>query len=256
MRAQHPGFNDYEVPSSNFDRARIELATPFHYIDIKLDTAGVNFIVPIAGNFLYIDAATTGSATIELNNQYSDNEAPFTINPGFALKATFTKLRMNWAAQPGKIIRIMYSTDDSVVPSNTGISLSTINNGLTNPAAFYESGYSYGAGYKGNSLLGVNTPDTIVAPAANLNGIILWNAEAYAAATGASVQMSFLAKAAAPANNVDGDVLALVGFYSGSSGNSCKLSRPVRIAAGKGLYYIEGGAAATISARHAEYTLL
>lgn len=119
-------FKDYEH-GPNFDRARSQIATPFQYVDIDLDAAASNQIYNVSGDFLYVDAASTGSVTLELNNQYNDPSAPFFAQPGFGLAALFKQLKLSWTAQPGKFIRLMYSTGDRVVPTN-----STTVNGYVN----------------------------------------------------------------------------------------------------------------------------
>lgn len=115
---QTPNFNGYES-GVDFDRARSQIATPFLYVDIALDTQTSNSILNISGDFLYLDSASTGSVTIELNNQYSDKEAPFYASAGFGINATFKQLKLSWVAQPGKFVRFIYSTGDRVVPTNS-----------------------------------------------------------------------------------------------------------------------------------------
>jgi hypothetical protein len=130
-------FKDYERGPS-FDRARSQIATPFQYLDIDLDTATSNQIVNVSGDFLYVDAASTGAVTLELNNQYNDPSAPFYAQPGFGLAALFKQLKLSWSAQPGKFIRLMYSTGDRVVPTNSTTingTVSTVDGGLSRTLA-------------------------------------------------------------------------------------------------------------------------
>lgn len=126
MRDKQRQFNTWEN-GPDFDRARTQIATPFQYVDIKLDVATVNQIVNISGDFLYVDASSTGSVTLELNNQYNDASAPFYASAGFGLNALFKQVKLSWVAQAGKKVRIMYSTGDKVVPTN-----STTVNGYVN----------------------------------------------------------------------------------------------------------------------------
>lgn len=108
------------TPGPNFEGARTQAVTPFFKLDLALDAAGVNQIFDIAGDFLYIDPSSTGVITLEVNNQYSDSEAPFIAQPGFALEAVFKRLKLNWTAQTGKTVRIIYSTGARIRPTNTG----------------------------------------------------------------------------------------------------------------------------------------
>jgi hypothetical protein len=116
MRLDSPLFNGYEA-GPDFDRARSMIATPFQYTDVDLSTAGVNVVLPIAGDFIYLDPAYNGVVTIELNNQYNDAAAPFQANAGWALQAVFKQVKLSWAAQAGKKVRLMYSTGERVVPA-------------------------------------------------------------------------------------------------------------------------------------------
>lgn len=131
-------FNPAFEQGPSFDRARSQIATPFQYIDIALDAAASNQIVNVAGDFLYVDAGSTGAVTLELNNQYNDPSAPFYVQPGFGLAALFKQLKLSWVSQPGKFVRLMYSTGDRVVPTNSttvnGV-VSTIDSALSRTLA-------------------------------------------------------------------------------------------------------------------------
>lgn len=141
--AQHP-FNGYDV-GPDFDRARSQIATPFQYIDIALDVAATNQIFDVSGDFLYCDPDPMGSlaagglskagvAVIELNNQQNAPVAPFFVQPGFAMSALYKQIKLSWPAQPGKALRLMFSTGEQIVPTNTGNitgSVSVIDGGLT-----------------------------------------------------------------------------------------------------------------------------
>lgn len=113
-----PSFADYER-GPDFDRARSQIATPFQYLDIALDTAASNQIYNVSGDFLYLDAAFDGTVTIELNNEYSDPAAPFLVTKGWAFAGVFKQLKISWSAQSGKKVRLMYSTGQRVVPTNS-----------------------------------------------------------------------------------------------------------------------------------------
>jgi hypothetical protein len=126
MREQQRQFNTWEN-GPDFERARTQIATPFQYVDIALDVATSNQIFNISGDFIYVDASSTGVVTLELNNQYNDASAPFQASPGFGLNALFKQVKLSWAAQVGKKVRILYSTGDKVVPTN-----STTINGYVN----------------------------------------------------------------------------------------------------------------------------
>lgn len=126
-RPDYARFNGMEQ-GPDFDRALELIATPFQYVDIALDTAATNQIFDVSGDFLYFDTVTNGSATLELNNQYNDPAAPFSVQAGFAINALFKQIKLSWTSQPGKKLRVMYSTGDRVVPTNSTSISGTIQN--------------------------------------------------------------------------------------------------------------------------------
>lgn len=161
MRDKQRQFNTWEN-GPDFDRARTQIATPFQYIDIALDVLSVNQLYNISGDFLYVDASSTGSVTLELNNQYNDASAPFYASPGFGLNALFKQVKLSWVAQAGKKVRIMYSTGDKVVPTN-----STTVNGYVNTV---DGGLS--RTLSGVSFLGVGGTGAV---AAQYSHAQIWN---------------------------------------------------------------------------------
>jgi len=233
---QPPAFNGYEH-GSDFQRARTQIATPFQYLDIDLTNANVNVPVEIAGDFLYFDTANgyDGIITFELNNDHAAPMAPFTGRPGFALNALFKKLKCSWAAQPGKKVRIMYSTGERVIPALTG----TLN--VTGTVATLEDPMTYGASYKSNTNMAANTPDTIFTPASNINGAVVHRASLMSFNGSAQAFFSLIAKNTAPVSLIDGDILGSTDSYANSGTTnfgSLKIEKPILVPAGKGLYYI------------------
>lgn len=236
-------FNGYEQ-GPDFDRARSMIATPFQYVDIALDVAGVNASYNVSGDFLYVDASSTGTATLELNNQYNDPSAPFQISAGFGLQALFKQLKLTWTAQAGKRLRLMYSTGDKVVPTNSTT--------ISGSVSVVQTGYSYTNSHQAYSGMAANTPATIFTPAANVKGAIVVAAQIQTHnPSGVSVM---IAKNAAPASITDGDVI-LAQLNSAAYIPASQLQTPIFIAAGLGLYTI-CNVAETNGFRAALYTLL
>lgn len=160
-------------PGPDFERAREQIATDFESVDIDLTNAGVNVDLNIGGDYLYLDpdpggimaaggVSIAGFVSIELNNQYASPKAPFFAQAGFAIQALFTRLKLNWPAQPGKKARIMYSTGARVVPTNS----QTINGVVS----IVDSGLSRTAG------LGAFLGTSAIGPVgAQFSGCQLWN---------------------------------------------------------------------------------
>ena len=226
-------YKNYDA-SADFDRARFQLSTPFQYIDIALDVAASNQQIEIAGDFLYVDTVFDGVVTIELNIQQDAPMAPFQIKAGFAMEALFKKLKVSWAAQVGKKIRILYSTGQKIIPALSG------NLAITGTVATLEDAMAYGASYKSSTLMAANTPDVVFLPAANINGAIIHSADFFTG-TAATLGAGYLAKIAAPINILDGDLIVSIDTVTTPAGQNMTtgwLKKPIKIAAGKGFYYL------------------
>ena len=245
MENVYKSFSHYESPVSDFERGRTQIATPFDYYDLDLSTAKENLILPIAGDFLYIDMASTGVATIELNNQQEARKAPFQVRKGFAMQAVFKQLKITNTAQPGLFLRIMSSVGERVIPA-----LGDMN--ISGSVTVVEDGMTYGASYKSITPMAANTPDVIIAPGANVNGVVIQAASIYSFTSGVFTKPTLIAKAGAPASVIDGDVILSTMVVN--NGANCHLVRPVFVPAGKGVYYIPGAAEAD-SSRSVLYTL-
>jgi hypothetical protein len=245
-------FNNYEQ-GPDFERARTQIATPFQYLDISLDTAGQGKIFNVSGDFLYIDTAFDGVATIELNNQQDAPVAPFRVQQGFALNALFKQLKVSWDSQPGKRLRIMYSTGERVVPALTG----TLN--VTGTVSTIEQGASFSTSWKSVTPLAAGGVDTVFSGAANLNGAVLQDCAFYVQNPGANAQWAFLSKATAPTALTDGDMIASTCNMAANSSAGYQMGRilkPLIIPAGKGLYYYAQAAEGAGPVRWVNYTML
>lgn len=234
----------------DFNRARQLIATPFQYKDIRLDAPGVNEMLLVSGDFLYVDASSTGVVTIELNNQYSDASAPFQAGAGFGLNAVFYQLKLNWQAQAGKFVRLMYSTGDRVVPTNS--------TSISGTVSVQNTGEEYQTSFKSKAALAALTAQTVFTPAQNTNGAIIWNAAAVSC-HGSALLVAMIAKNGAPADIDDGDVIAVssLAYYSSMVAANLQFEGNTKIQAGKGLYFIASAAmTGGQQLRNVNYTLL
>lgn len=119
--------------------------------------------------------------------------------------------------------------------------------------------HDYGATYQSITNSAANVAEQIVAPGANVNGIIVWQGSLKSGGTTTVPLAAFLAKALAPATVIDGDTIIGCGVTSSTNVTGGytvgHLQRPVRIPAGKGLYYISA-LAETHAHRFLQYTIL
>lgn len=252
-----------ETPSTNFAKVRDGRASMPLWIDVDLTVArsiagsGANaaLTLNLAGNSFYIDqdTANVGTATVHFQDtNLGASSAPLFVSAGFIANVPFTQILIENLAQAGKRLRIFYGVDiDFQAGINASIAISGSVSVLNNPEIV-----NYGASYKSVTPLAANTPDTVFTAAANVNGAIIWDAR-FISRSNATVTPAFLAKASAPANNTDGDAILYPDIYNISVDNLMggKLTSPIKIPAGKGLYYING-TAETVAQRSVLYTLL
>ena len=256
-----------ESPNSDFARVRDGRASMPLYYDVDLTNArsiaaGTAVVLNLAANSLYIDADTTntGNAVIHFQDATLGNaSAPMFVSPGFIANVPFTQLLVENTAQVGKRLRIFYGVDiDFQAGVNASIAIAgtvTVNNTLAQKLAIYEAGFDYTGSFKAFSILAAATPETVFAAGANTNGAIVWTAEGNAY-SGSFAQQSLIAKATAPATIIDGDVIAVSQYAPSVNQCALKLSRPVKIAAGKGLYFYNQTLDTVASLRSVLYTLL
>ncbi|HEY8085330.1 MAG TPA: hypothetical protein VIE69_06980 [Methylophilaceae bacterium] len=200
MRNDRPQFAGWSAESDDsFDRARSQLAIPFQTVVLALDNAVNNQELVISGDFMYCDSGSTGIVSIELNTQHDAQPAQLTFEAGFAIKAPFTRIRLSWAAQTGKTVKLVFSTGNEVMPNGV---ISVINS-IVNPVNINNSLSASVQNIKTAINPGVGTTVTpLILPPANPNGMTLRGHRGQVAAgAGGLVDHYLIAAAVAPANN-------------------------------------------------------
>lgn len=252
-----PNFN-LQKPLIDFEQVRDNRRSMPLWMDIDLSAArsiaaGSALLINIAGNSFYADADTTnvGFATVHFQDtNLGNSSAPFFVSPGFIAAVPYTQILIENAAQAGKRLRIFYGVD---LDFQAGVNASLTVNGNTSTIPD-----SYTGSYKSQTLLAANTADQIFSAAANVNGAYVWRASGFMYNVNPGA-VALIAKATAPVNTTDGDVIATTDQAGVSAAiviSSFRLERPVKIAAGKGLYMITSLAEATFANRSCIYTLL
>jgi hypothetical protein len=262
-------------PTTDFQAVRDGRRSSLFYYDVDLSVARSitaspvsALLLPISGNSFYIDqdTNTVGYARVHFQDtNYGSAPAPVYVGPGFIANVPFTQLLIENTAQPGKILRIFYGVDIDFAPG-VNAQVAITGNISVQPAGAPSTslglsvtpyGVIYQSSYKGESLLAANTPEQVFSAASNVNGAIVWSAEFIHSATSLSNGATFVAKNSGPTSIIDGDVIVSpTMIYPGATetfGGSLK--NAVRIAAGKGLYFLNE-VAATRSMRSCLYTLL
>ena len=257
-----------DAPSTDFEKVRDGRGSMPLWLDVDLTNArtiagGSALVLNIAGNSFYIDQDTTnvGTATVHFQDtNLGASSAPLFVSAGFIANVPFTQILIENTAQAGKRLRIFYGVDiDFQAGINASIAISgtvTIGNAIAAKVPMYEAGFDYTGSYKSTTVLSANTPDTVFTPAANVNGAIVWSASILSqAAIANNYNVGLLAKNAAPTTIIDGDLLTSFDFINANNSFSASLKRPVKIAAGKGLYFLAQNAE-TNGLRTCLYTLL
>lgn len=267
MAGQMPvaNFPGIRRPSIDFQDVRDgRRSTPF-YVDVDLSTArtiaaGTQLMLPIAGNSFYCDPVIDSSgnpiggvAVVHFQDTTLNPQGtPFTVAPQFIANVPFTQVLIENPAQTGKRLRIVYGVDIDFRPGiNAQVSISGI-------VAMADYGYQPGAYYAVAAALAAATNEQVIAPAANLNGVLLYDAAMVGTTAAGSYDTTLLAKSSAPGSYVDGDLI-LSGEGASLAGASdyrwAAMNRARRLPSGRGLYFRSNGIQ-TAGLRRAAYTIL
>ena len=227
------------APSTDFRSVRDGRNSQIFYVDVALDTArsasGLTALeLPISGNCFYIDARPTdGNAIVHFQDTNFDRGAvPLYVSPGSIFNIPFTRVLIENSAQAGKKIRIAYGVDIDFQPGSVA-QLAVTNAGgysAVRPEAPTVL-FNYATG------LAANTAFTIIAPGANLNGVIVQHAQC-SSLTATPGRTAFLFKTAPPTLVNDGGAI-LIGLSNTTYfSQPAILTQPVYIAPGFGVYAI------------------
>lgn len=258
MRPPFARYNGVELPSTDFEAVRDQLRIPYLFYELDLTSsrsiaAGTQLQLPLKGNCFYVDQNTDVGVATVIFCDLSTTAKPgkVYVQPGFNAQIPFDYLTFEHTAQPGKVLRFFYGVDIDFKPGN--------NNSLTvsGVVSAQDYGLDYGVSWTNVGATVANTPITILAPGSNVNGVVLKAASINGRNAGGPM-CAIIAKSSAPATVVDGDVLlSPQNLSDGGIAGGAQLAQPLRVAAGKGLYFISTlalGAAA--NQESALYTIL
>jgi len=201
--------------------------------------AGAEINPGFTGDYVRVHGA---AVAIRFRTEEGDD---FTLVQGQeANLSPFKKLLLSHAEATAQTFTIYVGSDGSVASSAEVSGVVEVTNfpvvqdvEVTNFPVDYTV---YGASYASEASTTGNNAVAIVAPGANVNGMIIHEAS-FLYNDGTYGTGSMLAKATAPATVFDGDViLAPEKRFNDGAGTyvSSKLNRPIYIAPGKGLYII------------------
>jgi hypothetical protein len=229
-------------PSIDFGGVRDGRRTQILCYDIDLTTArdssaGTGLILNIAGNSFYADADPSGgNCLIQFQDTSSDRALlPLYVNAGAIFNVPFTQVLIENSAQSGKKLRVFYGVDIDFQPG----SVSQIAINLSGGYSAIRNEISSG-NYNNAGAVTANTAVQVVAPASNINGLVVLSGEISTYSGAATGLQAFLAKSSAPSSITDGEMVLLskLVYNSPVAGNFGQLSQPITLAAGLGLYFI------------------
>lgn len=108
--------------------------------------------------------------------------------------------------------------------------------------------------FRSGSALAANTPEVVFNPGSNTGGAIIFTASYQD--TGGSISTLIAKSGVPPASAFDGEVVAMSKLVTTGNYQNIDLQYPQFIAAGLGLYFINGGASSAPYGRACRYKLL
>lgn len=237
----------YKIPAGE----RIEIGASGNYIQVRESVADLLIENPDKGEIVEVSQGDDVQLS-DFNRLYITNTSAAEVT----IKLTIARDKRAGSAKVGGSVSIAGAIAlDAATLAAIGAALESVDlNAATLNKLIYQS---YGASYRSTTNMAANTADQVFSAAANTNGAVIHSAQFfnYGATRGTA---AFLAKATAPANTADGDaILSGVNscFSAGNYELGANLINPLKIPAGKGLYFIPSIAEVTAS-RSVLYTLL
>lgn len=87
--------------------AYVEGQRNFTYFDRSLTSGLTDVVIESPGDFLYIDQASTGVVSVELNMRQGGTLAPIMLAAGGSIECDFSSIKLTATAQLGKTVRIV-----------------------------------------------------------------------------------------------------------------------------------------------------
>lgn len=204
--------------------------------------------IQVQGDYVYYLSGSAGGADSTITLRDVSGSDTVLLKPGQAYRLGTGGRNVRWIvgnyAGTGTIVGLLLMGEGEF--SDNRISGSVEVNGTVSTQ---ETGLEYGASWFDNAANLANVPAVIFTPAQNVSGAILHQSFIDSVNGGGTVNL--VAKTSAPTSVGQGDSLHL-GIGDGALRMN---NQPIKIAAGKGLYYISS-ALETGGVRSVLYTLL
>jgi len=233
------------IPANGFQN----LALDADYIRIKTASVGFTFQTDNNDDFLLIEgeeAKLKGFQVLKIINTDAADQT-LSLYVGKDAQIGSSKLSGNVSISSAVALdgATLTALETVELGSTTLAALETVELGSTTLAALEaveHSGLSYGASFRSTTNLTANNPQTVFSAASNVNGAIVHCAKFVSDFVSGGRDTALLAKTSPPGNSSDGDAILTADNVSVGSvvGVGSTLDRPVKIPAGKGLYFIAG----------------
>lgn len=137
-------------------------------------------------------------------------------------------------------IKVFVGDDEAIYNRLSGTV--TVNGGnlnsITQDVKTQNQGQDYNGNYKSITALVGNTPDVVLAPASNTNGVLIVAAGFYGYNSANAPLIALIAKNSAPTGVTNGDVIYISDDVKGSGISCGSLKNPIKVPAGLGLYLV------------------
>lgn len=219
-----------------FDHGRIEpiRAWPAVALDTARDAADPVELEGLSGTMLWVSGDSTGQAHIRINDKNGARLplSAHTVLSGVPMRRVF----MDWAAQAGKSITLLYGTGVQVAPGNDVANIQRV----VEDVGVAPHPLGSGAYWRQSASAALNT---IVTPAANVAGVRIDALTLYAG----GVYVRLMAKASAPSAWNDGAArtIALASASGSALVTSAHVALPLLVPAGLGVYEQASGGGGT-----------
>lgn len=98
---------NYKTRAPFQNAAYVEGQRNFTYFDRSLTSGLTDVVIESPGDFLYIDQASTGAVSVELNMRQGGTLAPILLAAGGSIECDFASFKLTAAAQLNKSVRVV-----------------------------------------------------------------------------------------------------------------------------------------------------
>lgn len=145
--------------------AYVEGQRNFTYFDRSLTSGLTDVVIESPGDFLYIDQASTGVVSVELNMRQGGTLAPILLAAGGSIECDFASIKLTASAQLGKTVRVVVG-NGARIKSGANVNATSEVISVTNgEKTISNAGNSFMRYFGANAVVGQYTHAQIYNPA-------------------------------------------------------------------------------------------